>query len=501
MSDVGPGHEFEDELPEGEELFRAVFERAPIGLAITRRDAHGAFTIIRTNDAFTRMFGYEPHELDGKDPSAIQVSRRRSRRATDDWAYGDGSLVDSVDVRRYVRRDGTQLWAEVRATPLAVDAGGAPLLLVHALDVTEGVEAQRSRRRQSIVTECIAEVSNAALAHEDVSRVFDLIARGALTAMEADAAVILLSVPERAAKRVASTTGRLAPALSKHLEDVAARQPTTVAASEEGPRATAPSIGAVLAVPFAPDEALPPGRIVVCREPGRPPFSQPEVAELARLSSQLQVALHLAHARDDQQRLLLIEERQRIARDLHDTVIQDMIAMGMKMSAEPPNSSDPHQQTGSAELLERLDDMLVSLKRAVFQLRDTTGGRSLAREVTDAVAQASRMLPAAPMVTFAGPLDLVAPDLVDDLIAVLREALSNVARHARATSVAVSLTVTDADVLLVVDDDGVGVTGSSRSGFGVLSFTERARRHGGSVSVGPGAVVGTRVTWRCPLPP
>jgi signal transduction histidine kinase len=55
-------------------------------------------------------------------------------------------------------------------------------------------------------------------------------------------------------------------------------------------------------------------------------------------------------------------------------------------------------------------------------------------------------------------------------------------------------------VLLVVDDDGIGFTGSSRSGFGVLSFTERARRHGGSVSVGPGAVVGTRVTWRCPLP-
>jgi signal transduction histidine kinase len=302
------------------------------------------------------------------------------------------------------------------------------------------------------------------------------------------------------AKGVAATAGRLAAALSKHLDEMPALPPTAVAASEEGPQATMPSIGAVLAVPFAPEEGLPSGRIVVCREPGRPPFSRPEVAELTRLSSQLQVALHLAHARDDQQRLMLIEERQRIARDLHDTVIQDMIAMGMEMSAELPAPSDPHQSAVSTERLERLDDMVVSLKRAVFQLRDTTGGRSLAREVTDAVAQASRMLPAAPMVTFAGRLDLVAPDLVDDLIAVLREALSNVARHAGATRVAVSLTVTDADVTLVVDDDGIGLTGSSRSGFGVLSFTERARRHGGSVSVGPGAVVGTRVTWRCPLP-
>ena len=281
---------------------------------------------------------------------------------------------------------------------------------MHALDVTAGVEAERSRRRQSIVTECVADVSTAALAHEDVSKVFDLIARGARTAMGADAAVIVQSVPERATKRVAAATGRLAAALSKHLEKAAASRPAANGATEEGPRAAAPAIGAVLEVPFAPEESLPSGRIVVCREPGRPPFSQAEGAELSRLASQLQVALHLAHARDDQQRLMLIEERQRIARDLHDTVIQDMIALGMEMSAELPNASNPDGSARTAERLERLEDMVVSLKRAVFQLRDTTGGRSLAREVTDAVAQASRTLPAAPMVTFAGPLDLVAPD-------------------------------------------------------------------------------------------
>ena len=500
VRDVGPRLAVERQVRAGEESFRAVFERAPVGLAITRLGADGVRTIIRTNDTFARMFGYGPRDLDGKDPSVLRRSPGRSRRARDDRADGEGSLVDNVAVRRYVRSDGTPLWAEVRATRLAVDADGTPMFLVHALDVTAGVEAERSRRRQGIVTECVADVSTAALAHEDVSKVFDLIARGALTAMRADAAVILRPAPERAARRVAAATGRLAAALSKDLEKATASRPAADTATEEGPGAAAPSIGAVLEVPFAPEESLPSGRIVVCRESGRPPFSQAERADLARMANQLQVALHLAQARDDQQRLMLIEERQRIARDLHDTVIQDMIALGMEVSAEPPDPADPRQSARRAERLERLEDMLVSLKRAVFQLRDTSGGRSLAREVTDAVAQASRTLPAAPMVTFAGPLDLVAPDLVDDLIAVLREALSNVARHAGATSAAVSVTVTDTDVLLVVDDDGVGFSGSSRSGFGVLSFTERARRHGGSVSVGPGAVVGTRVTWRCPLP-
>jgi signal transduction histidine kinase len=261
----------------------------------------------------------------------------------------------------------------------------------------------------------------------------------------------------------------------------------------------APRVGPVIAVPFGPEESLPSGRVVACRAPGRPPFSHAESTELARLAAQTQVALHLAQARDAQQRLVLIEERQRIARDLHDTVIQDMIALGMEMSAEASTSSEPGQRARDVDHLARLEDMVVSLRRAVFQLRDTTAGRSMAREVTDAVAHASRMLPTPPTVTFAGPLELVAAEVLDDLIAVLREALSNVARHAGATSVAVSLTVTDTDVVLVVDDDGVGLTESSTSGFGVLSFTERARRHGGVVSLGPGPVVGTTMTWRCPL--
>ena len=265
--------------------------------------------------------------------------------------------------------------------------------------------------------------------------------------------------PSEPPSRVAAATGRLAPALSKHLEETAASQPTADAATEEGPRATAPSIGAVLTVPFAPEESLPSGRIVVCRQPGRPPFSQAEVAEMTGLASQLQVALHLAHARDDQQRLMLIEERQRIARDLHDTVIQDMLALGMEMSAELPNPSDPrrvgaHRRTSRATRGHGRQPQAGGLPAARHHWRSIARARGHGRG-----GPALARFPAAPMVTFAGPLDPAAPDLVDDLIAVLREALSNVARHAGATRVAVSVTVMDADVVLVVDDDGIGLTG------------------------------------------
>jgi len=61
------------------------------------------------------------------------------------------------------------------------------------------------------------------------------------------------------------------------------------------------------------------------------------------------------------------------------------------------------------------------------------------------------------------------------------------------------VTVTDTEVVLVVDDDGIGFSGAPTGGFGFLSFTERARRHAGSVSLGPGPIVGTTMTWRCQL--
>ena len=481
-----------------ETALRAVFDRAPVGLAMTRRNAQGQHTIVRTNDAFAGMFGYRPQELDGKEPTILHASREQRDGTTASGLDDGNGLVGITATRKYRRRDGTTVWAEVQATELAEDEdeGDVQRFLVTALDVTERVELDRTRRLQGIVTECIADVANAALAHDDASKVFELIARGALEAMEADAVVIFTPVPEHTTTRVLAAAGPLAARL---VDGLHATPSLGEGGLDERPKDGSPGFGAVIAVPFGPDESLATGRLVVSRALGRPAFSGTESTELARLAAHTQVALHLARARDDQQRLILVEERQRIARDLHDTVIQDMIALGMEMSAEASTSSGAGRRAREDDHLDRLESMVDGLRRAVFQLRDPTSGRSLAREVTDAVAQASRLLPTAPSVTLAGPLELVTTEVLDDLVAVLREAMSNVARHAQATRVAVSVTVTDTEVVLVVDDDGVGFSVAPKGGFGILSITERARRHAGSVNLGPGPITGTTMTWRCPL--
>jgi signal transduction histidine kinase len=121
-------------------------------------------------------------------------------------------------------------------------------------------------------------------------------------------------------------------------------------------------------------------------------------------------------------------------------------------------------------------------------------------DVSDLLAEASRMLGHVPTVTFRGPVDRLPPALADDLVAVLREALANVARHARATRTEVTVGVVGETLTLTVDDDGVGVDGRSRAGYGLDSVEDRARRHGGELSLGPGPAGGTRLAWTCPVP-
>lgn len=498
VRDVSDRQHLERRARSTERALSAVFDQAPVGLAVTRRRGHGPRTIVRTNESFARMFGYRPQELDGRDAAILRASGTPQDGATASPSTHSGGPVGATATQEYLRRDGTTVWAEVGSTELDSEEDGSDeqLFLVVALDVTDQVEAERVRQMQGIVTQCIAEVANAALAHDDAPRVLALITRGALEAMDADAAAILTPLPSPTAPRVSAAAGPLAQRLVETLEAV----PPDEWGLDDRAGSGSPDVGAVVSVLFGPDESLPPGRVVVCRAPGRPAFSPAELTELARLAAQTQVAVHLARARADQQRLMLVEERQRIARDLHDTVIQDMIAMGMEMSLEASTTTDPEQRVREDERLTRLENTIESLRRAVFQLRDTAGGRSLPREVTQALTQATRLLPTAPSVTLAGPLELVPTEVLDDLIAVLREAMSNIARHAQATRVAVSVTVTDAEVVLVVDDDGVGFSGTSTKGFGVLNFTERARRHAGSVSLRPGPITGTTLTWRCPLP-
>ncbi|HET7718894.1 MAG TPA: GAF domain-containing sensor histidine kinase [Acidimicrobiales bacterium] len=199
--------------------------------------------------------------------------------------------------------------------------------------------------------------------------------------------------------------------------------------------------------------------------------------------------------------LALLEDRERIARDLHDTVIQRLFATGLRLQgaarlAERPEVSD--------RILQAVDDLDLTVKHirtAIFGLeasrRATNAG--LRQRVLALVSEAAGALGFEPHILFDGALDTVAEDRATEVLAVLREALTNVARHAGARRADVEVTA-DADLVLRVLDDGKGLPSERRpGGKGLANMEARAARLGGSVLVKPAPGGGTLVEWRVPL--
>jgi signal transduction histidine kinase len=207
------------------------------------------------------------------------------------------------------------------------------------------------------------------------------------------------------------------------------------------------------------------------------------------------------------QALALLEDRERIARDLHDTVIQRLFATGLSLQG-----SVSLMRSDSAAAISRVqsavDDLDVTVKyirSAIFQLEATEGTTrdGVRSRVVSLLRDAGSVLGFEPTVLFEGPVDVSTPEpVVADLLATLREALSNVARHAAASraDVVVAVGADDAGLTLRVTDDGVGPPRPDQPrGSGLGNMSERAARRGGSFEIGPAEPSGTVLEWRVPL--
>jgi signal transduction histidine kinase len=199
-----------------------------------------------------------------------------------------------------------------------------------------------------------------------------------------------------------------------------------------------------------------------------------------------------------------LEDRERIARDLHDSVIQRLFATGLSLQATRATvTSDPEAAVDRIDTaVAELDLTIQHIRTAIFGLeaRQQAGG-GLRSQVLDLVSEVSEPLGFEPRVLFAGPVDATVVSPLDaDVLLSLREALSNVVRHAHATAVQVELHAGDEVVLRVVDD-GIGPAGIEQgTGNGLRNLAHRAAAHGGDCTVEAGAGgTGTVVEWRVPL--
>lgn len=228
------------------------------------------------------------------------------------------------------------------------------------------------------------------------------------------------------------------------------------------------------------------------------------VADLtAELAAQAAVVLELAQRRKDSELLSLYADRDRIGRDLHDLAIQRLFATSMSLQGAYKITQKPAVARRIAQAIEDLDDTVKVIRSTIFALHahdlgeeDAPGVRA---RVLQECEQAARSLGYPPAVRFTGPVDvLVGGEVAEHLLAVLRELLSNAARHARATRVGVDLTAANSKITLTVVDNGAGFApGGRRSGLANLS--ERAQQLGGTFTSTPGASGGTVAVWSVPL--
>jgi signal transduction histidine kinase len=246
-----------------------------------------------------------------------------------------------------------------------------------------------------------------------------------------------------------------------------------------------------------PDGSL--GALAIVRPVGGARFAESDLEMAMEFASHAGVALQLREARHAAERLALLEDRSRIARDLHDNVIQRLFGAGLALNAVDPHRVPDDVAARIDTVTGLLDEAIAEIRRSVFALRATASdGPSARHRLLDIVDATGAAFPSPPRVLFEGDLDSVATgDLLDDLEAVVREGVANAARHARATTVTVTVAATPTEVRVEVADDGRGVEDATRSS-GLANLAERARLRGGSSSLRAGATGGAVLHWGVP---
>jgi signal transduction histidine kinase len=246
------------------------------------------------------------------------------------------------------------------------------------------------------------------------------------------------------------------------------------------------------------------GVLTIGRCHGREPFPQAEAAFAASFAAQAGIALELAASRAEAERLSVYEDRDRIARDLHDLVIQRLYATGMSLQGTMPMISRPEVADRVSGAVDAMDQTIKEIRGAIFalQAREAVSQPDARADIVRLVEEMTAMLGFAPSLRLGAGLRTLSDELTEQALAVLREALSNMARHAGASRADVTVDVGQDGILsVIVTDNGKGISPEGRRS-GLRNLADRAARLGGELRLDPAEPAapqpGTRLEWRVP---
>lgn len=405
------------------------------------------------------------------------------------------------------KRDGREFDSEDEAvlSTLAVAAG-------IAVDNARLYEQARNRQRW---LEANAEVTASLLSGTEEPAVLELIVDHARRILKADLGALALVEDDPSTLRVALAAGAEA---ERHQglvlprrgsfagAAVAAGRPITSHNISRDPRITAGpprwrAFGPATAVPMAAEDGAR-GVLLLARKDPLAVFTDLETAPLLAYAGQAALAMELADRRRDAEQITLLEDRDRIARDLHDLAIQRLFATGISVQSALRFVEHTEARERLLRAVDDLDETTRIIRSTIFGLRrrEGTGKNGLRSRIVKAVEDAVAPLGFTPALRMQGLIDTDVPaDVADAVEAVLSEALTNVARHAGAAAVEVSLTAANGSAILSVEDDGVGMPEHGGRRSGLRNLAERAEKLGGRLRVSRRREGGTSLEWSAPL--
>lgn len=256
--------------------------------------------------------------------------------------------------------------------------------------------------------------------------------------------------------------------------------------------------GPALLVPLRAGERTT-GVLIAARATAAAAFEAAQLPVVASFADQAALALRLAAQQRDARELDVLSDRDRIARDLHDQVIQRLFGIGLSLQSTQRRTKSPELRRRLEESLEQMHQIIHEIRTAIFDLHGgATGGTRLRHRLHDVVAELTDHVAIHPTITLAGTLDTLPAQLAEHAEAVVREAVSNAVRHADASTVAVSVAVQDGRLHITVADDGKGLPPDVEpSGLG--NMRDRAEAAGGAFTLGSGEDGGLKVEWSAPL--
>ncbi|MFF9091204.1 GAF domain-containing protein [Streptomyces sp. NPDC014991] len=436
-------------------------------------------------------YGFPPHHPPMNSFLGVPIRVR-------DRVFGNLYLTEKRGGRQFDEDDESLL------STLAVAAGVA-------IDNARLYEESRLRERWLAAT---AEITSSLMSGADQHEVLGVIAERARDITGAALATLAIPVRDTGTLAVELAIGREAEAhrgLLLPVEGTLTGAAFTLGASvsspdvahdrriSAGPQRFA-GLGPAVAVPIGREDRVR-GVVLLAREAGASDFSDKETVPLKGFAAQAAVAMELAERRRDAEQIALLEDRDRIARDLHDLAIQRLFATGMTLQSAGRFIEHPQASERVLRAVDDLDDTIKIIRSTVFGLRthgveEASGLRARAVRVAD---DATPVLGFAPSVRMEGLLDTRVPqEIADHVVAVLSESLANIARHAHADRADVALETDGTEVRLTVTDNGVGVPAGGRRS-GLRNMTERARNLGGDLELVRPRDGGTRLVWHTPL--